>query len=255
MEIRICVAIASLAFVAGVAGLYLQKLLPEHHTSERSRDMIGAMVGLFSLLLALVLGTLVGSAYSFYSTQKAELESFATRAIQLDLALAEYGPETTAARVKMKDTFQVVYDTFWGKNADSLDPVVSLTVAPVIGHLRAMDEYIAALTPQTPAQRQFAAAAAFNAGLIEQTRLLISLQLASPVSWPLVIVVVSWALILFVGYGLLSRVNGTTIVALGFGAFAVASAVMLILELSQPFTGVFRLPAGAFMQMLAAIGP
>lgn len=254
MEMWICVAIAALAFVAGLVGLLLQNLLPEHHTSERSRDMIGAMVGLFSLLLALVLGTLVGSAYGFYSTQKAELETFATRAIQLDLALAEYGPETTPARVKMKETFQVVYDTFWGKNADNLDPV-SLTVAPVLGHLRAMDEYIAALTPQTPAQRQFAAAAGFNAGLIEQTRLLISLQLASPVSWPLVIVVVSWALILFIGYGLLSRVNGTTIVALGFGAFAVASAVMLILELSQPFTGVFRLPAGAFMQMLAAIGP
>jgi len=254
MEIWICVIIALLAFVAGVVGLFLQRLLPDHHTSERSRDMIGAMVGLFSLLLALVLGTLVGSAYSFYSTEKAELETFATRAIQLDLALAEYGPETTVPRIKMKETLQGIYDTFWGKNAGNLDPVL-FTVAPVLGRLRAMDEYVAGLTPQTPAQRQFAAAASIDASLIEQTRLLISLQLASPVSWPLVIVVVSWALILFVGYGLLSRLNATTIVALGFGSFAVASAVLLILELSQPFTGVFRLPAGALLQMLAAIGP
>jgi hypothetical protein len=67
----------------GVAGLYLQKLLPEPHTSDRSRDMIGAIVGLISLLLALVLGTLVGSAYSFYSTHKSEMETFAARAIQL----------------------------------------------------------------------------------------------------------------------------------------------------------------------------
>jgi hypothetical protein len=64
-------------FAFGVAGLYLQKLLPEPHTSNRSRDMIAAILGLISLLLALVLGTLVGSAYNFYSTQKSEMETFA----------------------------------------------------------------------------------------------------------------------------------------------------------------------------------
>ena len=66
-------------------------------------------------------------------------------------------------------------------------------------------------------------------------------------------IVVSWALILFCGYGLLSRINATTLTALGFGAFAVGSALFLILELSQPFTGVFRVPSGAFDQMLGSL--
>ncbi len=83
----LCIGVALAAFASGVAGLYVQKLLPEPHTSDRSRNMIGAIVGLISLLLALVLGTLVGSAYSFYSTQKSEMETFAARAIQLNLAL------------------------------------------------------------------------------------------------------------------------------------------------------------------------
>src|SRR5208337_4339130 len=68
--VLLCIGVAMMAFASGVAGLYLQKLLPEPHTSDRSRDMIGAIVGLISLLLALVLGTLIGSTYSFYSTQK-----------------------------------------------------------------------------------------------------------------------------------------------------------------------------------------
>ena len=34
----------------GVGGLLLQRFLPEQHTSERSRDMLGAIVGLISLL-------------------------------------------------------------------------------------------------------------------------------------------------------------------------------------------------------------
>ena len=93
-----------------------------------------------------------------------------------------------------------------------------------------------------------------SVGIIEQTRLLISLQLASPISWPLLFVVVSWAMLLFGGYGVLARLNGTAVMAAAIGAFAIGSAVFLILELNQPFTGLFRLPAGAMEQTLAVLG-
>jgi hypothetical protein len=246
----LCIGVAILAFAFGVAGLYLGKLLPESHSVDRSRDMIGAIVGLVSLLLALVLGTLIGSAYSFYATQKSELETLAAREVQLDLALSEFGPETKEARAGMKQMLQGVRSMLWGNGAESPSDI---SVAAPIEHLRLLDLYIASLEPKTPAQRQFAAAAVADAGVIEQTRVLISMQLASSISWPLVIIVVSWALILFCGFGLLSRINGTTLAALGFGAFAVGSALFMILELSHPFTGVFRVPSAAFDQMLVLI--
>ena len=247
----ICIGIAVLAFASGVAGLYLQKLLPDPHTSDRSRDMIGAIVGLISLLLALVLGTLIGSAYSFYATQKSEMETFAARSVQLDLALAEFGPETRPAREQMKVTLQGVRDMVWGDGANSSPP--DFTISEPLPHLRELDEYVASLDPKTAAQKQFAASAAGDAAAIEQTRLLISMQLASAQSSPLLVIVVSWALILFCGYGVLSRINATTLTALGFGAFAVGSAIFLILELNQPFSGVFRVPSGAYDQMLASL--
>ena len=252
MTVWISLGVAALTFAFGLAGLYLQKLLPEGHTSDRSREMIGAVIGLISLLLALVLGTLIGSAYSFYSTQKSEMETFASRALQLDMALAEYGPETAAARAQMKDTLTMVRRMLWWRDeSGTMRP--DFTVAEPIPHLKATDEYVASLDPKTAAQKQFQAAAAGYASAMEQTRLLISLQLASPVSWPLVGIVVSWAMILFCGFGVLSRINATTIAALAFGAFAVGSALFLILELSQPFTGVFRLPSAAIDQMLASL--
>jgi hypothetical protein len=245
----LCAVVALLAFGAGVLGLHLKKRLPEEHASN-SRDMIGAIVGLVSLLVALVLGTLIGSAYAFYSTQKAEMETLASRAIQLDLSLAEYGPETMVAREAMKKTLQGVRDAIWGSSGPG---EADLSVATPLPHLKLMDEYLASLEPKTPAQTKFAAAAAASAGIIEQTRILISLQLASPVSWPLVVIVVSWALILFCGFGFLSRVTPTTIAALALGAFAVGSALFLILELSRPFGGLFRVPSGAFDQMIAVL--
>ena len=251
ITVWLSIGVAVLAFAFGMAGLYLQKLLPEPHTSDRSRDMIGAIVGLISLLLALVLGTLVGSAYSFYATQKSEIETFAARAIHLDLALAEFGPETAPARARMKQELQDVRDMVWGGNA--VEAANALSIAEPLPHIMELDEYVASLDPKTQAQRQFAAAAAADIAALEQTRLLISLQLASSVSWPLVAIVVSWALILFCGYGVLSRINATTLTALGFGAFAVGSALFLILELSQPLSGVFRIPSGAYDEMLRAL--
>jgi len=251
ITVWLSIGVALLAFAFGVSGLSLQRLLPEPHTSDRSRAMIRAIVSLISLLLALVLGTLVGSAYSFYANQKSEIETFAARAIHLDLALAEYGPETTPARARMKQQLLEVREMVWGENA--VEAANALAVGEPLPHIRWLDEYVASLDPRTPAQRQFAAAAASDLAAVEQTRLLIALQLASSISWPLVVIVVSWALILFFGYGVLSRVNATTLTALGLGAFAVGSALFLILQLSQPFTGVFRMSSAAFDEMLASL--
>jgi hypothetical protein len=49
-----------------------------------------------------------------------------------------------------------------------------------------------------------------SSSAFQQTRMLTSLQLASPLSWPLLLIVVSWAMLLFCGFGVLSGLNGTS---------------------------------------------
>jgi hypothetical protein len=119
--------------------------------------------------------------------------------------------------------------------------------------LKKMDQFLLSLKPATDAQKQLLATASMNASAIEQTRLLMSLQLVAPISWPLMIVVVSWALLLFCGHGLLSRANATVVATLALGGFAVASAIFLILELNQPYTGLFRISPAVLMQTLEAM--
>ena len=70
-SVSVSIGVAVLTFGVGLLGLYLKRLVPERHMSAGSRDMIGAVIGLLSLLLALVLGTLVGSAYGFLRPKKA----------------------------------------------------------------------------------------------------------------------------------------------------------------------------------------
>jgi hypothetical protein len=44
--LAISIVVAIFAFAAGILGLYLQKWLPERHTTDRSRDMISSMAAL-----------------------------------------------------------------------------------------------------------------------------------------------------------------------------------------------------------------
>jgi hypothetical protein len=97
-------------------------------------------------------------------------------------------------------------------------------------------------------------AAGLHYSQIGETRLLMSLQLADPVSWPLLWMVVAWSCMLFCGYGVLSRANPTTIVALGLGAAAVSSSFFLILELSQPYNSAFQLSPALLEQTILDIG-
>ena len=239
-----------LTFVFGYAGMWLQRLLPEAHMTSGARDMIGAVMGLIALLLALVLGTLVGSAYGFYATQKANIETLAARSIQLDMALKTFEPEATPLRAGLKASISQAYKAIW---IDNLDPRDYQLGALVEGFGK-LNDGVALLQPKTPAQTASIGTLNVSIGVIEQTRLLMALQLASPISWPLIGVVVSWAMLLFAGYGVLARLNGTAVFAALVGGFAVGSAVFLILELNQPFMGLFRIPSAALQQTLAVLG-
>lgn len=243
------VEVGVLTFACGYAGMWLQKWLPEAHMGSGARDMIGAVMGLIVLLLALVLGTLVGSAYGFFATQKANVETLAARAIQLDMAFKQFGPEATPLRIGLQASVNQAYQAIWVNN---LDPR-QYQITELVNGFQQLNLAAAALQAKTPEQTAALPTINFSIGIIEQTRFLMALQIASPISWPLIDIVVSWALLLFAGYGVLARLNGTAVIAAAIGGFAVGSAIYLILELNQPFTGAFRIPGTSMEQALAVL--
>jgi hypothetical protein len=248
--ILISVAVAVLTFGFGMLGLALHRALPERHMTTGSKEVIGAIMGLVSLLLALVLGTLVGSAYGFFTTQKANIETLCARSLELDLAFRQYGAETEPLREALKASMTGAHDAIWGDGGAYRQ---QFDVRAYMPRFEKWNETISSLSPHTPAQTQLMSSMIASSSAFQQTRLLTSLELASPFSWPLLVIVVSWAMLLFCGFGVLSGFNGTSVAALALGSFAVGSAIFLILELSQPYTGLFRIPAASMEQTLAAL--
>ena len=101
--------------------------------------------------------------------------------------------------------------------------------------IQGLNAFLATLEPKTDTQKAALAKAGTYSGLVAQSRILMSLQLAShPVLWPLLAVLVFWALALFFAIGLSSRLNAVAVTTLAFGAVSVAFALFLILELAEP---------------------
>ena len=140
---------------------------------------------------------------------------------------------------------------FWGGAASGL---AEMNVKSVLDGSKILDQFLLSLTPKTDAQKQTLSTASAAAAQIAQTRLLMVLQLAGGIPWPMVGIVVCWSLLLFCGYGLVSPLNGTVVASLALGAVAVASAIFMIIELSQPYSGWFRIPGAGMLQTLQALG-
>ncbi|HEX4595091.1 MAG TPA: hypothetical protein VH157_12490, partial [Bryobacteraceae bacterium] len=92
-----------------------------------------------------------------------------------------------------------------------------------------------------------------NYGAIGEDRLLMSLQVLSPVPWPLIYAVTGWSCLMFAGMGLLSRPNAATIVMLILAAASVSVAILLILEFCRPYTSSTRISPIAIDHAIAEL--
>ncbi len=246
-------AVAVVIFAGGALGLVVRRVLPEQHVTGGAKDLIGAVAGLLTLLSALVLGLLIWTAHGVYSAQNAAIQTLAAKALDFDQALADYGPEANSVRAQFRQNLANTIDQVWGTSESDVNFAAG-NFADAIRKQHKWEASLASLHPSTDAQKQALAAATSAVNSIAAARLQMSFALTSPISIPLVMIVAAWATLLFFGYGLLSGGGGASFVVMALGALAAASAVLLILELSSPYSGVFRASSAPLEQVLAVMG-
>jgi hypothetical protein len=223
------------AFVSTLVGLAFRAYLADRLRLDHARDMVGGVMGLVITLVALVLGLLIWTAFGVFSTQKTELQVMAANALEFNQETREYGPEAAHARALMRADLDWAHKQFWGDDQTK--------AAALAASIRTMDNLSVALDhlePATEAQKSLLADAKRNYSAIWQNRILMSLQGIDAVSWPILYVVSVWTCIAFFLTGLNSKSGHATIAVAALGSFCVASAMFLILELSQPYSSGIR---------------
>jgi hypothetical protein len=243
-------SVVAITFGASLVGMALQWVVPAQVLTE-SKGSVGAMVGLVTLLLALVLGLLVFTAFSVYTTQQAEAQSLGPVIIELDVILEQYGPEVIRGRVGLREALGRSRRRFFG---DVKHGPQAHTFEETRATMTWMNTYFDSLQPSTERQRQLLTSAKDLAKKFAETQMLMARQLSNPFPPFVLVVVVCWASALFLGNGLVAAPNAVTVAAHLAGAIAIGSAIFLILELSSPYTGALRLSSAGLDRLLEVLG-
>jgi hypothetical protein len=243
------IAISSIVFGGAVLGMILRPVLPEHHLSADSKDVVKVGMGLVAALSALVLGLLVASAKSSYDAQSSELTEMSSKIVLLDRVLAHYGPEATEARDLLRSSVMRALDQMWSKDRTS-----SSQLEPQSAGGEALFERIQGLSPKDEAQSSLKAQALSIAMAIGQTRWLMYEQGAASISMPLLAVLVFWLTALFISFGLFAPRNGTVVASLLISALSVSGAIFLILEMYAPYAGLIQVSRAPLRTALAQLG-
>lgn len=247
--------IASIAFACvfggALLGLYLRRLLPEQQLSDGARDVVRLATGLIATMAALVLGLLISSAKSSFDRINNELVESAARVVLLDRALADYGPDTAELRAKIKRGYSVRIGLL--TSGDPLQ-LAKLDAPEMASFTEAIQAGLWQLAPRSDAQRGLKSRALQIAGELSATRWLVLLQKDGSISMPLLLVLISWLVIIFAGFGLFAPGNQTVVATLLISSLAATGAIFLIVEMDRPLDGVIRISAGPLLEALAHLG-
>jgi hypothetical protein len=231
-------------------GSFLRRALPDHHLADDAKDIVRLGTGLIGTIAALVLGLLIASAKSSYDTQSSQVQHLTADLVLLDQLLAQYGPEARPIRTLMRQAIDPMIEGLWRPNGTE-----AANDAPFAATAVAEDAFakIGELSPQTDAQRSLQARAIQVSTDLAQTRLALFVQAGGSIPMPFLAVLVFWLAIIFASFSL-ARLNPTLIAAVVVFALSASAALFLILEMSEPFTGLMQIPSAPLRNALAPLG-
>ena len=246
------VIVFACVFGGAVIGIFLRNRLPEHHLSGDTKDVVRLGTGLIGTIAALVLGLLIASANSTFETRSTQVQQLTADIVLLDRILALYGPETASARNLLRPAVDAMADQIWRENG-----ATSRKAKPYEASAASLSFYdnILKLSPRDETQRSLQARAIDTAQDLGKTRLLLFAEAGAVIPMPFLIVLISWLAIIFASFSLFADNNTSTIIALGVFALSASASIFLILELSQPFTGLMMISSEPLRSALAPLNP
>ena len=245
--------LVTLACVYGGAliGLGLRRALPEGHLREDSKDVVKVVTGLIATLSAMVLGLLIASAKNSYDAVGEGMKQGSARIIVVDRLLAQYGPEAATARAQLRQHYQQRFDQIFPGGSERR---VRNDVFTDDSALQGLQAVLAKLAPATEAQKSLVARIQQQVEEISQTRWMAYEQTSNTIPVAFLAVLISWLTMMFASFGLFAPRNATALTALFLGAFAVATAIFLIEEMTQPFGGMIALSSEPMRNALVVLG-
>jgi hypothetical protein len=232
-----------------VVGMVLRAILPKRDFSGEAEGVIKLGLGLITTMTALVLGLLVSSAKSSYDAKRSQLSQLAADAIFVDQSLALYGSETNEARSALRDLIAGSIDRIQSTGGEPLEHRSSES-----NDTAAFFQMVRRLSPRDEGQRSLKTEVLSVSFEVGQLRAQALARQNSSIPVPFLVVLVFWLVILFTGFGLFAPPNPTVVTALFIFALSVSTAVFMILDMDQSFSGFMGLSTEPLRTAMTVIG-
>ncbi len=226
----------ALIFAGALAGFAIRQMVPPGHLVPEAKDTVRLAIGLVVTMTGLVLGMLVSSAKTFYDGEKNQVAQLGSQIVLVSDLLVAYGPETDPVRVEALKFVEDGVDRVWPKESSQR---YQLRPQSAKSYFYAK---VQQLSPQNDMQRTIKAELLSATIQLRETYWLLYLQSEqTSMPRPLLAVVVSWLVAIFVSFGLFAPRNATVVVTLIICALAASAAIFIISSMYSPFSGVLKI--------------
>jgi hypothetical protein len=226
----------ALIFAGALAGMVIRPVLPAEHLVPEAKDTVRLAIGLVVTMTGLVLGMLVSSAKTFYDGEKNQVAQLGSQIVLVSDLLVAYGPDTKPVRVEARKFVEAGIDRVWPKDSSQ-----GFQLRPGSAGSD-FYERVQQLTPTNDLQRAVKSELlSATIGLRETYWLLYLQSEQTSVPKPLLAVVISWLVAIFVSFGLFAPRNATVVVTLIICALAASAAIFIISSMYSPFSGVLKI--------------
>ena len=241
-----------IAFVAifsgALIGIFAARALPEHHLSNESRNAVTVSAAIVGTLSALVIGLMISTASSSFSTRSREVTKIAVNLVLINRMMQRYGPEAGDVRAKVR--------TYATAKMQELFPPAGELSEPTEATIRMMEttqDSILSLVPTDERQRWLRSQAlTLSDGLLE-ARWMLAEEADSHIPTSFLILLIFWLTLVFASFGLFAPPNTSVIVVLCLCSIAVSGGITMILELDSASSGLVRISAEPMRNALAEI--
>jgi hypothetical protein len=248
--ITISLLVSAVVFAGGLAGLFLNRLLPQDHLTTDTQDVVRLGIGMLSVLASLVLGLLIATAKTSYDSTEHAIRSYAAELALLNETLRDYGGEASVSRDVLRSYTERLLEDGWPKNGARQAALDDEKADQLLERVR---DTIRAMKPVDTAQRSLQNQAIdINLNLLRQRWLLIEQQ-GPNVQRTVVAILVSWVTVIFASFGLNAPRNSTVVSAFLLCSLAIGGAIFLILDMDHPLDGVMRISSLPIQNVLAAM--
>lgn len=235
-----------LAWAALYAGNWLAKRAPHEHLVTEAQQAAQFGIGMMTTLAALVIGFMVTSARQTFDRAQEDIVDVSTSIVLMDRALSGYGAESAGVRLQLRD-FLALATARVSANGQ-MESVVFRSPRTNLSFLTRLQTSILALKPTNSSQQWFQSRALALSAELAQDRVLTSEHEKSSIPTPLLVVVIAWIVLIFIGLGAFAMHNRSVMIVLLCCALAFSGSIFLMMELETPYTGLLRVSGGPLIQ-------